>query len=150
MAQVTARDMRRFLDSLDRVLNPRTGTPLTKSAKHGYTQVVKQFLRWCGREGYCARDLYDRIKLPKVEQRVITTLSKQHIAALFDACAYESHPILVARTRALLAVMLSTGIRAAEACSLRLDRLHLDNPEDCYLTVHGKGNKWREVGLAEV
>ena len=150
MAQVTARDVRRFLDSLDSRHNPRTGMPLTSNAKHGYIQVVKQWLRWCGREGYCAADLYDRIKLPRVEQKVITTLSKQHIAALFDACAHESHPMLVARTRALLSVMLSTGIRAAEACSLTLDSLHLDNPDDCYLRVRGKGNKWREVGLADI
>jgi site-specific recombinase XerD len=150
MAQVTARDVRRFLDSLDGVLNPRTGMPLTSGAKHGYTQVVKQWLRWCGREDYCATDLYDRIKLPRVEQKVITTLSKQHITALFAACAHESHPMLVGRIQALLAVMLSTGIRAAEACSLTLDSLHLDNPDDCYLRVRGKGNKWREVELADV
>ena len=87
MEQVTARGVRRFLDSLDDVNDPRKGTRITTQTQHGYTQVVKQWLRWCGREGYCARDLYDRVKLPKVEHRVFQTLSQEHIAALFDACA---------------------------------------------------------------
>ncbi len=150
MEQVTAREVRRFLDTQTAIINPRTGSPLAAQTHHGTTQLLKQFLRWCGREGYCARDLYDRIKLPKVEHRVFQTLTKDHITALFDACAHEETPLLVARDRALLAVLLSTGIRAAEACSLPLDGLHLENGDDPYLVVRGKGKKWREVGLAHI
>lgn len=113
MEHVTARDVRRFLDSLDAVTNPRKATRITLQTQRGYAQVVKQFLRWSGREDYCARDLYDRIKLPKTEQRVFQTVTKEHIEALFAACAHEVHPMLVARSQALLAVMLSTCCRLA-------------------------------------
>jgi integrase/recombinase XerC len=150
MEQVTARDVRRFLDSLDAVTNPRKTTRITLQTQRGYAQVVKQFLRWSGREDYCARDLYDRIKLPKTEQRVFQTMTKEHIEALFAACAHEVHPMLVARSQALLAVMLSTGIRAAEVCSLTLASLHLEDADDPYIVVRGKGKKWREVGLAHI
>jgi site-specific recombinase XerD len=150
MEQVTAREVRRFLDVQEAVLNARTGMPLSTQTHHGTAQVIKQFLRWCGREEYCPRDLYDRIKLPKMEQRVFHTLTKAHIQALFAACQYEVHSTLVARDRALLAVLLSTGVRAAEACSLTLESLRLENPDDCFLVVRGKGRKWREVGLAHV
>ncbi|HEX5158298.1 MAG TPA: tyrosine-type recombinase/integrase [Ktedonobacterales bacterium] len=148
IGQLTTRDVRRFLDALAETHNPRRGSTLTPQTQHGYTQVIKQFLRWCGREGYCNPNLYDRIKLPKVEQPVFQTLTKEHITALFDACQHEVHPTLVARDRALLATLLSTGIRAAEACSLTLESLRLENPDDPHLVVRGKGKKWREVGLA--
>lgn len=148
MEQVTAREVRRFLDAQLALRSQRTGTPLAAQTHHGMTQVIKQFLRWCGREDYCARDLYDRIKLPKVEHRVFHTLTQDHIKALFAACHNEVHSVLVARDRALLAVLLSTGVRAAEACSLTLESLHLENPDDPYVVVRGKGKKWREVGLA--
>lgn len=105
-------------------------------------------MRWCGREDYCPRDLYDRIKLPKVEHRVFHALTQGHIKALFAACAQEVHPTIVARDQALLGVLLSTGVCAAEARSLTLDSLHLENPDDPYITVRGKGQRWREVGLA--
>lgn len=48
-----------------------------------------------------------------------------------------------------MAVLLSTGVRAAEACSLKPEHLHLENPDDAYIVaVQGKGGKTREVGLA--
>ncbi len=67
---------------------------------------------------------------------------------MFQACENEYTSELVARDRAILSILLDTGIRANELCSLTLDKVHLDT-QDAYITVHGKGNKWREVGLGK-
>jgi site-specific recombinase XerD len=150
LEQLSGREVRKFLDSLYAVRNTRTGEPITDYTHHGYAQVLRQFLNWCGREGYCPPTLHQRVKLPRVEQRVIRTLTKAQIEALFDACTLEGSAVLVARDRALLAVLLSTGIRAAELCSLTLDNLRLDNPNDPHLIVRGKGKKERAVGMGEI
>jgi site-specific recombinase XerD len=142
--------VRRFLDSLYALRNARTGEPITDYTHHGYAQVLRQFLNWCGREGYCPAALHQRVTLPRVQQRVIRTLTKAHIEALFEACGQEATHVLAARDRALLAVLLSTGIRAAEVCNLTMHDLRLDNPNDWHIIVQGKGKKERAVGIGEV
>ena len=103
------------------------------------------------REDYCPPTLYDKVKLSKVEQKVFKTLAREDITALFDACKQEVHPTPVARDRALLAVLLSTGMRAGEVCGLDLADAHLDNPDDAYLHVREtKSRNEREVGLADI
>lgn len=150
MEHISGREVRRFLDALYELCNSRTGEPITDYTHHGYAQVLRQFLNWCGREGYCPPTLHQRVKLPKVQQRVMRTLTKAHIEALFDACQNEASGVLVARDRALLAVLLSTGVRAAELCSLTRDNLRLDNPNDPHLIVRGKGKKERAVGIGDI
>ena len=44
-------------------------------------------------------------------------------------------------------MLIDTGIRNDELCSLMLDNVHLKDPKDCYIKVDGKGRKEREVGL---
>ena len=53
---------------------------------------------------------------------------------------------MVARDKAILAVLLDTGIRAGELCGLMLDCVHITAKEG-YLKVMGKGRKEREVPL---
>lgn len=151
MEQVTGRELRRFMDALDSIVNPRRGERITAGTQHGYAQVLKQWLRWCGREDYCAPNLYDKIKLPRVEQRIIKTLGKAEIQALLDASRKEVHPTLVARDLALLTVLFSTGMRAGEACGLDVRDVHLENPDDAYCVLRRtKTKQEREVGLADI
>ena len=48
----------------------------------------------------------------------------------------------------IVAVLVDTGIRADELCTLTIANTHLD-ARDAYVRVHGKGNKWREIGLGD-
>ena len=50
-----------------------------------------------------------------------------------------------ARDQAIFLLMLDTGMRAGELCSLRLGDLHLD---EGYATVMGKGRKQRPSSWA--
>jgi site-specific recombinase XerD len=142
------RTLRRYFEYQRNTLTPRTKLPVSTYTQRGYAQVVKQFLRWCGREGYCERGLYERVALPRVDVRTIKTLSPRQIEALFDACRYESRPLLAIRDRATLSVLLATGIRAGELCGLTVEQVHLDR-DDAYLLIRGKGRKEREVSLGE-
>lgn len=50
------------------------------------------------------------------------------------------------RDKAILAVLYDSGIRAQELCGLTRDNVHFD-VDGAWLKVHGKGNRWREVGI---
>jgi len=136
--QVTASHVHRFLASLPADLSTYT--------RRGYAQSVKAFLNYCVREDLMSEKLPKRISMPKVTERVIEVFTPDQIKRLFAACEREVQPAMRARDRALLAVLLDTGLRADELCSLTLDRVHFDR-DDTYLHVLGKGRRERQVGL---
>ena len=86
--------------------------------------------------------------MPRLEKKVIETLTPEQIRAMFQVCEREYTPELVKRDQAILSVLLDTGIRTSELCCLTLDNVHIDS-NDAYIKVHCKGNKWREVGLGK-
>jgi integrase/recombinase XerD len=141
-------EVRRFIGELRERDSQRTGRPLSSYTLHGYAQVIKGFLAWCAKEELISERVAKRIEMPRVEIKVIETFNEEHIKRLFAACTHELTPTLIARNKAILAVLLDTGIRAGELCGLTLDRTHL-SPNDAYLKVFGKGRKQREVGLGK-
>jgi len=141
---------RRFLEMLRTKVNDLTGRPICSSTAHGYMRVLKAFLSWLSREEdyeqIVSSRLASRMEMPKVEQGVIEVFSAEQLQALLAACGRESYQRLVTRDRAILSVLVDTGIRASELCGLTLDNAFLD-PNDAHLKVFGKGKKWREVAL---
>lgn len=129
-----------------------TGKPLSSYTLAGDAQVIKSFLFWCskedGIEDLVSERVPRRVEMPRVEQKVIEIFTREQTDALFAVCEKEITTQLAVRDRAILSVLLDTGIRANELCSLTLDYVYLD-PQEAYLRVHGKGNKWREVGLGK-
>ena len=134
---VTPSQVRKFVAGL---------TGISAHTRKGYTQCVKGFLVWCEEEGLLAHGTGKRVKLPKVEQVVIKTLSPAHLRLLHAAADGQHYKGLVGRDHAILAVLLGTGLRAAELCSLTVGRTFVKG-EDCYLLLKGKGRKEREVGV---
>lgn len=113
----------------------------------GYVQALRGFLHYLEEEELVDPRLRRRTPLPKVAKRLIKTYSEETFTALYDAARYESTPWLRQRDRAILMLLLDTGIRARELCELTRDGLVLDHPfDDPYIRVIGKGDKEREVG----
>jgi integrase/recombinase XerD len=139
-----ASHVRDFLDEVGK----RTGMQshqVKPSTVKSYTQTVKAFLHWCVQEGEydVSPKVAERVELPKVEQTVIEVFTPEQITALFDACEKRPYPV---RDRAILAVLLDTGIRASELVGLTLDCTWLD-VDDSFIKVMGKGRKQREIPL---
>lgn len=146
LARVTAPVVRGFLDVVRARENPQKHRPVSTHTVHGYARAVRTFLRWCAEEGLLDAAVPRRVKPPKLEKRtVIEAFTPEQVARLLRAAERTDYPL---RNRALLAVLVDTGIRAQEACTLTLPNVHFDR-EDSWLYVHGKGNKWRAVGLGE-
>lgn len=134
-----------FLGSLRRGESAQFHAPRSSHTIHGYAQVIKTFLKWCGKERLCDRQLWQEVELPRVTKHVIRTLSPVQFEALYRACSQDYTPELCQRDRALVCLLLDSGLRALEVCELRLADVHLG--EQSYAIVRGKGRKERQVGF---
>ncbi len=108
----------------------------------GKVRALKAFSSWLFREGYTSDNLLSNFKLPKVPVNLIEPLSSGEIDQLVGY-----HNLLTAigcRDIAILVLMLDTGIRLSELCSLHIDDAHV---EEGYLKVLGKGSKERIVPI---
>lgn len=144
---ITAPLVRRYLD-YRRTAPCKTGKPLDSHTLHGHARVIKALLNWAIREELVCEKVVRRLEMPKREQKVLRILSQEDIDGLFTACDQSETPEYAVRNRAILAVLLDTGIRANELCDLALDRVHFA-PDSAWLVVNGKGRKQREVGLGK-
>jgi site-specific recombinase XerD len=81
--------------------------------------------------------------------REIVALDQSQVRAMCEAAARLPGP-LGARSHALIEVLYGLGLRASEAASLNLSDCHLDDPDDPYVLVHGKGAKQRAVAIPAV
>jgi len=150
LADLKPLHLRRFLAYLRERPNeryPERGN-LSDNTVKGYAQVMKGFLTFCAKEELISERLAKQAPIPHVESKVIQTFTREQVKRLFTACGLESFRVLAERDRAILAVLLDTGIRASELCGLRLENAFLQ-PNDGYLLVDGKGRKQREVGLGK-
>ena len=142
----TAKDVREYTIALQLQsrVNPRTGQPLSTYTIHGHVQVIAGWLRWCEENGYTTG--VGKISMPKVKQKVIEVFTHAQIRAMLAACSQEEGTWLAQRDRAIILLLLDTGIRAAELCGLTLADVHVN---EGYIRVLGKGNKEREVGMGQ-
>jgi len=86
--------------------------------------------------------------MPKLQEKVIETFSKEQIKAMLAAAEKEYSQTLTARDRAIIYILFDTGVRASELCGLTLDNVYL-RADDAYIKVLGEGDKWREVGFGK-
>ena len=114
--------------------------PATRA--HRY-QVLRGFVRWATDQGYTlGQDPLAGVPRPRLaalEPRAIPQGDLDRITRVVI--------ILSLPHRALFTLLLETGLREAEACSLRVRDLDLTTPGSEGIHVHGKGGKERFVPL---
>ena len=157
LGDLKASEIRRFLHSL----TERT-PPLSSYTRRGYTQVTKQFLHWCAIEEDFEQEVNtktsERIEYPKIDKTVIVPFSNYEIDQILAACDKEDTKPLQARAKAIIYLLLDTGIRVSELAfdttrpeettGLRVDKTFLD-PSDPFIRVMGKGRKERDITMGQ-
>ena len=123
--------------------SPRARKPASKTTVHDYYRALRTFFNWLEREGLVHENPFLHLKPPKTENKVITALTPEEIARLFQCCPGKT-PI-EARNKAILSVLLDTGLRVSELASLTLDDVDMNTGS--IVVRHGKGGKQRIVHI---
>lgn len=103
------------------------------------------FVRFCTQEGWTEE--VKRFDMPRRAQKIVQVFSADHIQRLLRATEHE--PMLALRDKAIITVLLDTGVRVEELCTLTMRHLQLA-PKESFVRVEGKGRKQREVGLGKL
>ncbi len=158
LEQVSRRIVDSFVEHLYATHTGAKGTPLSSHTTTGYVRVIRAWLYWCLDDEqfseYVKLTVIRRIRLPKLTQKIIQVYTQEHIDALIRAARREYNDYLQERDITIIKLLLCTGIRAAELCTLKIADCHLKpntlrNPSDNYIRVMGKGKKEREIPLDE-
>ena len=121
---------------------PTRDEPLSAHTVHGYARTLKAFFSWAMQEGIVDKNPMAPVKLPKLPDKVMRTLSKEEVRRLLSVP--DGQTVAAVRNRTIFTLLFDTGIRAAELTGLRLADLYLG---EGYLKVFGKGSKERIVPI---
>lgn len=129
VCKMDTNDLRYYLSSYQ---NSRNSSKVTLD---NIRRIMSTFFSWLEDEDYIIKSPVRRIHKVKTTKIVKETLSDEHVEQLRDKC---THP----RDRALIDLLISTGIRVGEL--VRLNRSDINfNERECI--VLGKGDKERPV-----
>lgn len=133
--------LRRYVAATRERISPRTGRPITGVSVYGYANALRTFLNFCAREDWLDERVTRRYEMPRREKKVLQILTTEQIQRLFRVAETTTAP---ARDRAILAVLLDTGVRVSELGRLTLEDVHL-TADGSWLKIQGKGRREREV-----
>jgi len=137
MEEITPDDLEDFMDHL-------FGRSLSQNSVASYARNARIFLKWYQKKNLVQYD-YTDLPIPKTPQKIVRIYTPDEIRTIFQTVATCSL-WLDARNRAIIALMLDSGIRQGEVCSLLLENVDFDNKR---MKVCGKGNKERFVPLGD-
>jgi site-specific recombinase XerD len=153
--EITESDLLGWLAHL-RNSNSSLGTPYSTRTIATYCRDVLTFFHWLIDHKYLQVDPTLLINEPKVEKALIRVFTDEELKMLDAACdrapsgrsiTPDERRMLAARDRAVLWLLLSTGIRLSELCGLRFCDLDWDKG---MVLVKGKGAKERRVPMGTV
>jgi integrase/recombinase XerD len=107
---------------------------------HLHARVARRFLNWCTEEGLLDRSPMDKVAMPRRDKDLPEAYSEEEVAKLLKATTGKD--IRSVRDRALVLLLLDSGLRASEALSLTVGDLDTATGE---VLVTGKGSKQRTV-----
>jgi site-specific recombinase XerD len=141
-ASLTGETMQAFaLHLRDTPIHPQHGTTRRAEAGiHAHLRDLRAFTRWLNQAGLL--DEVIRYPMPKLPRRLFRILTDDEMARLWQSKYLTGSGALSVRNRAMLALMLDTGLRREEVASLTLESINLNSRR---LTVIGKGNKERQM-----
>lgn len=119
--------------------------PLAPATMACYIRHIKAFISFLAKK----RNLTfspSEIKVPKYNPDEFYIFSKEEIRLIFSSVDLKEAWI-AARNRAILALMLDSGLRQGEVCSLKWEWVDFEKGQ---MKVYGKGRKYRHVPLGQL
>ncbi len=118
---------------------------IARATASSYIRNIKIFLRWAYVEYGLPFDP-QKIKVPRSPKKNVHIYSDTEIRYIFS-CIETSIPWITARNRAIVALMLDSGLRQCEVCGLMKQNIDWERN---VLKVTGKGAKDRMVPLGNI
>lgn len=122
----------------------------TYSTVHHYYCVLKAFFNWCVREDYIQGSPLHKIKLANPKLNVVRPYTHQEIRKLLHVCDHDfknGAKFLGSRNRAVVLMLLDTGLRISELAGIKLEDIE---SERGWIKVKGKGAKERVVRIGTI
>ncbi len=135
-AEVNADDVHLFILKLQESNNPQS--------VHDYYRTLKRFFNWLVEEDVIKISPMLKIKPPKVEQKIISPFTPEHLRKLVKLC--DPTTFCGLRNRAMVLTFVDTGVRLKEMWTMKVEDIDFDRG---IIKVHGKGAKERVVGIVQ-
>ena len=129
VTQITTDDLRRYLECYQQ------NETVSKTSLDNVRRILSSLFSWLENEDHIIKSPMRRIKKIKVGKVVRPTLADEDIERLHEATQN-------IRNRAILALLISSGMRVGELVKLNREDIDLIRRE---CVVHGKGDKERTV-----
>ena len=143
--KITSDDLRRFIISLQHKkrwsgrLGVKVQNNISGTSINTYVRAIRAFWSWMHRENIIKVNPFATVPAPKIPQKLPKVLSEQDLGSIFKL-------EMTTRDRAILMLLLDSGIRLTELANLTRDDL---NKTADGITVTGKGNKQRHVYISD-
>lgn len=105
---------------------------------HGRARAIRVWCNFLASEGEIAESPMAKVKMPRLENRILPAFTPQDVKELLDAC-------LTGRDKAIVLALLDTGLRASELMALNVG--DVDMATGAVMVRLGKGGKDRQVYL---
>jgi integrase/recombinase XerC len=120
-------------------------TGLSADTRHRYFREVRCFFNWLQRMGHITQSPFANIKKVRLPLKIVQPFSPDDVLQLLACC--DNGDAVSLRDRAILLLLLDTGIRVGELVRLELSDLDLGGQR--LQVLHGKGNKQRVVAFGD-
>ena len=107
-----------------------------------YFRAVKVFLNYCIDEGYCQPDVLRKVRFLKSDQQPVIPLTEWEVNEIDGLFNSKTESGL--RNFCIIHLMLDAGFRCSDVVNLRYHNINFDGN---YMTIKGKGDKFRSVLL---
>jgi site-specific recombinase XerD len=150
VCSLTGASLRTWLTDLSIAPSARTGATRTVNTVAAYARSARAFCNWLVRQGYVSEALFPKGALPKAQRVLPQPVKPEAFVHLLRACQLPGehggqNAGMTARNRAILWLLLDTGLQVSELCRLRL--ADVDRAGGT-VTVRGKRGRPRTFPLS--
>ena len=149
---ITEDDLRRYILHLQQQLRYASHPTiknherlLSEDTIASYVRGIKAFWSWMYREGFISENTFERIKPPKLHEKVVESLLPDKVASILDVIPNEVNQ--KQPDRSIILTLYGTGGRISEIISLPLIDVNFDTGQ---LTVTAKGGSQRALFMSPV
>jgi site-specific recombinase XerC len=149
VCSLTRACLQAWVTEMSIALSVRTGATRTVSTVAAYARSARAFCNWLVRQGYVSETLFPQDAVPKAQQGLPQPVESETFVRLLRACQLAGssggqNASMTARNRAILWLLLDTGLQVSELCDLRIADV------DCAggtVTIYGKRGHVRTLPL---